>query len=442
MANFRDGFAVQGGPVSPPSKSVYLTADDTIVDVEGVSVLLLSSDDTTAANRTFTVPITSMVGRELLIVFTSGSSTTCQLADSGVMRLVGNWEPTQYDVLKIVSDGTNWLEQYRGPDPTSAGVIVNADVSASAAIAFSKLAALPSAQILVGNGSNVAAAVAVSGDISLSNAGVAAIASDVIVNADVKSDAAIAFSKLAALTSAQILVGDGSNVATAVAVSGDISLSNAGVAAIASDVIVNADVKSDAAIAYSKLAALTDGNILVGNGSNVATSVAMSGDVTIANTGATTIGAAKVGVSKLDPAVMLEATGTLTNANLLAIGTPIELIAAPSAGKVHIVDEIELFHDFDTAAYTGGADLQIEYATSGDNIALVADSFVTGAADQNAIIKPSTYNLDGSTGTGVGFDVTANAAKAVQVVGTNFADGSANNIVKYRIRYHTVTLLT
>ncbi len=39
---------------------------------------------------------------------------------------------------------------------------------------------------------------------------------------------------------------------------------------------------------------LADGNILVGNGSAIATSVAMSGDVTIINTGATAIGANKV----------------------------------------------------------------------------------------------------------------------------------------------------
>src|SRR3990167_10428100 len=43
---------------------------------------------------------------------------------------------------------------------------------------------------------------------------------DSVVNADINSAAAIAFSKLAALTSAQILVGNGSNVATSVAVTG------------------------------------------------------------------------------------------------------------------------------------------------------------------------------------------------------------------------------
>lgn len=50
-----------------------------------------------------------------------------------------------------------------------------------------------------------------------------------IKNANIASDAAIAFSKLASLTSANILVGNGSNVATAVAVTGVIALSNAGV---------------------------------------------------------------------------------------------------------------------------------------------------------------------------------------------------------------------
>lgn len=67
--------------------------------------------------------------------------------------------------------------------------------------------------------------------------------------------------------------------------------------------LVNAQFAAGCALAFSKLAALTSANILVGNGSNVATSVAMSGDVTIDNTGATTIGANKVTSSKLAAAV-------------------------------------------------------------------------------------------------------------------------------------------
>jgi hypothetical protein len=112
------------------------------------------------------------------------------------------------------------------------------------------------------------------------------IADGTIVNADINASAAIEFSKLEALSDANILIGNASNVATSVATSGDVSLSNAGVFAITAGAIVNADVNASAAIDFSKLAALTAGNILVGNASNVATSVAASGDVTISNTGA------------------------------------------------------------------------------------------------------------------------------------------------------------
>ena len=57
------------------------------------------------------------------------------------------------------------------------------------------------------------------------------------------------------LTSARIFVGNGSNVATGVAVSGDVTITNAGVTAIASGVIVNADVNASAAIDASKIGA-------------------------------------------------------------------------------------------------------------------------------------------------------------------------------------------
>jgi hypothetical protein len=56
------------------------------------------------------------------------------------------------------------------------GGLVNADIDAAAAIAFSKLASLDSANILVGNGSNVATKVAVTGDVTISNAGVVSLA--------------------------------------------------------------------------------------------------------------------------------------------------------------------------------------------------------------------------------------------------------------------------
>lgn len=67
------------------------------------------------------------------------------------------------------------------------GNVLNADVSASAAIAFSKLASLTSAQILVGNGSNVPTAVAVSGDVAITNAGATTV-TDLTITSEAEND--------------------------------------------------------------------------------------------------------------------------------------------------------------------------------------------------------------------------------------------------------------
>jgi len=110
--------------------------------------------------------------------------------------------------------------------------------------------ALPSAQILVGNGSGVATAVAMTGVIAITNAGVTSIVDNSIVNADINSSAAIAYSKL--------------NLAGGV-VNADVSNS----AAIAysklalTGSIVNADVAVGAAIARTKLASGTAYKIVV-----------------------------------------------------------------------------------------------------------------------------------------------------------------------------------
>jgi hypothetical protein len=71
-------------------------------------------------------------------------------------------------------------------------------------------------------------------------------------------------------------------------------------AKLASNAVDNAKVSSTAAIAYSKLATLTGGNVLVGNSDNQAASVTMSGDMTVSNTGVATIAANAVTPAKLE----------------------------------------------------------------------------------------------------------------------------------------------
>lgn len=209
--------------------------------------------------------------------------------------------------------------------------IVNADIKSDAAIAHSKLASITSSQVLLGNASNVPTATAVTGDVTISNTGVTAISSDVIVNADIKSDAAIAHTKLANITAGSVLMGNASNVPTATALSGDVTVTSAGVTAIGSGVIVNADINAAAAIAHTKLANITAGQVLMGNASNAPTATALSGDVTVSSSGVTAIGSgvivdadvnasAAIALSKLAtgalPTAITVTTGNMVNASV------------------------------------------------------------------------------------------------------------------------------
>lgn len=65
--------------------------------------------------------------------------------------------------------------------------IVNADVSASAAIAHTKLASIPAGQVLLGNASNIPTATALSGDVTVSNTGTVTIANNAVTSAKLSS---------------------------------------------------------------------------------------------------------------------------------------------------------------------------------------------------------------------------------------------------------------
>jgi hypothetical protein len=169
----------------------------------------------------------------------------------------------------ILSNGTTWelidvSGAIAGQTATNISVTPAGNISSTnVQLALQELdteklgTTLTSAQVYVGNASNVATAVAFTGDVTISNTGVTSIAAGAIVNADINASAAIDYSKLAALTSGQIIVGSVANVPTARAVTGDVTISNTGVTSIGAGVIVDADVNASAAIAGSKIAAGT-----------------------------------------------------------------------------------------------------------------------------------------------------------------------------------------
>ena len=81
----------------------------------------------------------------------------------------------------------------------------------------------------------------------------AMIVDGAIVNADINSAAAIALSKLASGTSGQIIVADSSGVPTWVSETGDVTIDSSGVTAITANSIVNADISTSAAIDKTKI---------------------------------------------------------------------------------------------------------------------------------------------------------------------------------------------
>jgi hypothetical protein len=143
------------------------------------------------------------------------------------------------------------------------------------------------------------------------------IADGTIVNADIASNAAIAYSKLATLTAGNILVGNASNVATSTAVSGDVTINSSGVTAIASGVIVNADINASAAIADSKLATISTAGKVSGG---AITSGTIGGSTAIGTSGAiATTGAVAVGQSSAASNTKFDVAGTYAQ-TIVAVG--------------------------------------------------------------------------------------------------------------------------
>jgi hypothetical protein len=244
------------------------------------------------------------------------------------------------------------------------GDIVNADISATAAIAVSKLASGTAAQVLLNNATPTPTWTTLSGDVTISATGVTTVnsisgASPIVITPAVLSFVNTTSSptlKQADLTTnsgagqaltiqaqnetgttstggaLNLTSGTGTTAAGAVTLqtggttrltanaSGVITIANLSTGVVHADssgnltssTIVNADVSSSAAIAVSKLAAGTSGQILQNNGTPTPTWTTVSGDVSITNAGATT-------VAKINGTTVTTAGGTLTTGQVLRV---------------------------------------------------------------------------------------------------------------------------
>jgi hypothetical protein len=112
----------------------------------------------------------------------------------------------------------------------------------------------------------------VSGAVTVSPTGVASLAAGTVFDANINASAAIAHAKLASLSAGRVLLGNSSNVPTATAISGDISLDSSGNATLANSGVLagtytklTVDAKGrvtlGATLAASDIPALADANI-------------------------------------------------------------------------------------------------------------------------------------------------------------------------------------
>ncbi len=112
-SNFRSGYLNQGDPLGNTTLEVNLTADNQNIDVSLYGLVKITSDNTTATNRTFTITNGVVPGQTMYLTLVSGASTTADLQDTGNVALSAAWQPTQDDSLLLIWQGSKWIEVAR-----------------------------------------------------------------------------------------------------------------------------------------------------------------------------------------------------------------------------------------------------------------------------------------------------------------------------------------
>ena len=163
----------------------------------------------------------------------------------------------------------------------------------------------------------------------------------------------------------------------------------------------------DKSVTLTKLEDVTAGRVILGNASNIPTATAVTGDVTISSTGVTAIGAAKVLNAMIDSMAANKLTGTIDNSRLSAI--PITKLASSTrlaskysdSGTTATTSAETLYNQ----VVTGG-----EIDTDGKGIRVtVAGSFAANANTKTLVCKfaGNTYATNGVTTAPNGTDFRA-----------------------------------
>lgn len=138
---------------------------------------------------------------------------------------------------------------------------------------------------------------------------------------------------------------------------------------------------------------LVNGNIFVGNASNIATGVTPSGDVTITNAGVTAIGANKVLSSMISPLVRKYTTVAITAAQFNGMyAAPKLLVAAGGANTLIVLDQIQLAMTYGSANYAAGGVAAVQYDSTANGAGVIASTTLAAATFQAAASTTFTMN--------------------------------------------------
>ena len=311
-------------------------------------------------------------------------------------------QPTLSEGRICYIDASNLIQFYDGTQWQDSAQFTVGDGT----ITTVKLAddAVTSAKIADGaiTAAHIADGTIIAADIADGSVTSAKILDGTIVDADINAAAAIALSKLASGTSGQIIVHSSGGVPTATTVSGDVTIDSTGNVQIAADKIVNADINSAAAIADTKLATIST----AGKVSNSATTADS------ANTASAIVArdaAGKVALTAIDVNIVIETAS---------------IVASPATGTINID-----FSTNPTVYYTANATNDWTLNVRGTSGVTLNNTLTTGQIATVTFLatigatqkRPTVFQVDGS------------AVTPKWMGGTAPATGNASSIDAYTL---------
>jgi hypothetical protein len=173
--------------------------------------------------------------------------------------------------------------------------------------------------------------------------------------------------------------------------------------------LVNADIDAAAAIAHTKLANITAGRVLLGNASNVPTATELTGDVTVSNTGVTTLAR---------PLTLATAQNTTSGTSIDFTGIPswVKRITVMLNGVSTNGSSVPIVQlgssSFATSGYLGAATQVGSTANTTTTIAFTTGLPVVAAFVATSVIRGivSIVNVTGNTWVGTSVQAFSDAA--------------------------------